>query len=608
MAYSIPKSTAKRIQNIEGFKGVDFTSSPLEVELQRSPNAVNIMNYDGYLQTRKGWKKLKKVGNKINGVWNVDIHKVVNGVEVIEEDFIIHSGTNLYMANTDFSEVVEVIGSYSMSDNISTGLYFGDKLLIFDGTRAIIFGKFDTDYRAKYLDTAGYIPLTSIARDENGGGKSYEAFNMISPYAQNSFLSTETQTQFKLDIVATSVTSVKILNEYGEYEEAQSGSWSYNNGIVTFNVAPGVSHILGRDNILITYMYNNTEEKNKINKCTIATLYGYDGDGNRIFLSGNNDLPNYEFYSNQSDCTYFPDVNYVRVGAEAIKGYLHLTNGKLAILKEHSDTDLSLYYHSYNMYDNVEVFPLKDGVRNLGCLGIRTTDNLLNDPLYLTPIGICAISTSESEAYAKEKSYFINGKLLKEENLDKAFGLAVSGKYYLSVNNHMYIADSRYVAYPKNALTQEYQYEWYYWENIPARILFSWNDKIYFGTEDGYICGFGDDYKDDGTAISAYFETPFLSLGSNLYSKTIKNLTLEYNLNEDTEQEFGYYQDEEGKNVITIAYDRKRMFPKTISEKEKIKKFMFVKFYVKSKPGSSKRICIENLSIEYTIVGRYKSD
>ena len=37
--YNIPSETKKYYYEIEDFKGVDFTSSPLQVDSRRSPNA-----------------------------------------------------------------------------------------------------------------------------------------------------------------------------------------------------------------------------------------------------------------------------------------------------------------------------------------------------------------------------------------------------------------------------------------------------------------------------------------------------------------------------------------------------------------------------------------
>lgn len=300
--YSIPTQSRKNYYRIDSFKGVDFTSSELDVDKGRSPNAKNIINNNGIIESRTGYKKINKIGNKINGVWNIDTP--------VEELFLIHSGTCLYQTSTDFSESVLVLNG--MSDSRSKGIYINGYLLIFDGTRAVVFSKFDgTNYEAKFLDNCGYIPLTSIARDVSGGGTDYEKFNMLSPYAMNSFLASKIETGlddegnptyknqdiFKLDKTnIVDIISVKVLKDDATWEEKIKNTdytYSLEKGEIYFS--PGESPVLGRDNVEITYKYDNSTEKNKINSCTIAELYGYESNNNRIFASGNKNFPNYDF-------------------------------------------------------------------------------------------------------------------------------------------------------------------------------------------------------------------------------------------------------------------------------------------------------------------------
>ena len=151
---------------------------------------------------------------------------------------------------------------------------------------------------------------------------------------------------------------------------------------------------------------------------------------------------------------------------------------------------------------------------------------MINDPLFLSSQGVFALTGSDGEKAIMQRSYYVNGKLLKENNLEDAIAISVDGKYYLGINNHVYIADSRYLSYPKHSKTEQYQYEWYYWDNIPARIFFSWNNKLYFGTQLGQICEFTDAYLDIDKPVEAYFETPFLDMGTNQYAKTIKRISL----------------------------------------------------------------------------------
>ena len=213
----------------------------------------------------------------------------------------------------------------------------------------------------------------------------------------------------------------------------------------------------------------------------------------------------------------------------------------------------------------------------------------------------------ENEKYAMQRSYYVNGKLLKENDLENAIGIAVDGKYYIGINNHVYIADSRYLSYPKNGKTEQYQYEWYYWENIPARVFFSWNNKLYFGTDDGRICEFNDSYLDIDTPVDAYWETPFLNANIDRYAKTIKRVDLFLNPGERTNITLGYELDDGDNEIITKLYENLvDDFPKTISEKERIKKFMFVKFYMKN--NTNIKMSFERLGFEYVLAGRYKGE
>lgn len=608
--FTVPKEKKKYIKEIANFLGVDFTSSPLEVDLRRSPDAKNIINNDGYNETRHGYEILAEFSDyNINGVWNVDTN--------IGDLFLVHAGTKLYQCNSDFSENTLVLSG--MSDNLSTGLYFNEYLIIFDGVRPVVFSCFDgINYEARFLDTCGYIPTTSVSRDANGSGTDYEPYNLICPYAVNTFLAQKVvsnlrsgenevdQNVFKLDRQGIqSIVSVEKLNANGEWITVQDYEYDLSAGEVYFT--PGESPILGRDNVRITYEYDNSSSKSKINKCNIATLYGYEGNGNRIFVSGNPDFPNYDYWCDQENPLYWPDDNFAKIGIQPITGYAKLNDGSLAILKRHSDTDNTIYYRTYNLLNNVEVFPLRDGVKNIGCVNFHSITNLLNDPLMLTTQGIFAIIGDNGEKYAMQRSYYVNGKLLKESNLENAYAIAVDGKYYLAINNHVYVADSRYLSYPKHSKTEQYQYEWWYWDSIPARILFQWNNKLYFGTADGKICGFNNNYLDDQTEIQAYWETPFMNFDYNQNSKSIKNVTLMLNTNTQSEITFGYFLDDGVKTTIAHEItDVSAIFPRTIHEKEKIKKFMFVKFYFQN--NTNKRMSFERLSIEYVIAGRYKGE
>lgn len=610
--YSIPSQKTKEYYTIKEFKGVDFTTSQIDVDVRRSSNAKNFINNDGYNEKRYGYDILATIGTKINGVWNIDTDK--------GDLFLVHSGKSLYQCTSDFKTSTLVLTG--MSDSKSKGIYLHGYLVIFDGTRVVVFSKFDgTNYEAKFADECGYIPTTSIARDNAGGGTKYEDKNLFSPYVKNTFISAKietglddegnpiyvNQTTFKLDEHnIDEITLVRKLNSEGDWEKVTDYTFDLTKGEVYFT--PGEPPVLGRDNVEITYKKKISDNAKKINQCTIAELYGYEGNGNRIFVTGNKNFPNYDFWCKDEEPLYWPDNNLARVGTEPIVGYARLNDGTLAILKKQSDTDCTIYYRNYNLLNSDEVFPLQDGVKNIGCISGETVNNLLNDPLMLTPQGVYAVIGNNGEKFAMQRSYYVNGKLLKEPNLDDAISIVVDGKYYLGINNHVYIADSRYLSYPKHAKTEQYQYEWWYWENIPARVFFSWNNKLYFGTNDGKICTFGTTYKDGNQKnVECYWETPFLDFDTNDYAKTIKTVTLVLNPKQESDITLSYELDDGTSEIINKEYSNlSDTFPKTIREKERIKKFMFVKFIMESK--TNKRSSFERLSLEYVFAGKYKGE
>lgn len=617
--YNIPAGDTKRVYSIEEFKGVDFTSSPIDVDVKRSPNAKNLINIRGFNETRPGYQSLYQFIQRINGVWQIDTDT--------EELFLVHSGTKLYQCSIDFKQIVEVISG--MNDERSFGIYFNDKLVIFDGKRAIIFGKNGESYSAQFIDECGYIPTTSVQRDKSGGGKDYEKINLMSPYRINTFLSEKIklengtnedgttkyeekdQVDFKLEESGIDeISLVEKLTALGEWQVVPDTDYIFNasTSTVTFKEAPGESPVLGRDNISIRYKKVVKEDSDKINRCKIITLFGYDGANNRIFATGNPMFKNWDFYCEQEDPTYWADENITKVGTEAIVGYSRLNDGTLITLKKHSDTDCTAFSRTSNLLNDVEVFPLKSGAKNIGCVSSYANANLKNDPLVLTEDGVYALISSDGEKYAMQRSYYVNGKLLKEEHLENATSISIGEKYYLSINGHMYIADSRYLSYPKNAKTEQYQYEWWYWDNIPARVLFSWNNQLFFGTEDGRICKFMENnYLDNANPIDAYWETPFLNLGYNQYAKTIRKVILISNPYPKAEITFGYKLPDETNEIIRKEYlELKDNFPKTIQEKEKIKKFQFIKFFFSNQ--TTNKMTFERLILEYVLAGQYRGE
>jgi hypothetical protein len=103
------------------------------------------------------------------------------------------------------------------------------------------------------------------------------------------------------------------------------------------------------------------------------------------------------------------------------------------------------------------------------------------------------------------------------------------GYLIVCIGSNVYVANSR----QRYASGNSYEYEWYYWTNIPARCFCVDGDALYFGTADGNLCRFNNDmvdangdiqmtaYNDNGAAITAEWSTKLDDDGDFMTYKTM---------------------------------------------------------------------------------------
>ena len=608
--FNIPASPATFEANLTGFLGVDFSSSITDIDKRRSPRGHNFINTNGTIEKRNGYKILAYLGQEanINGIWNVD---AVDG-----EYFVVHCGTKLYEMQTDFSSYTELL--IGLADRKSQGVVINSKLLILDGKRAIVYDLLKVNDKVKYLDEIGYIPTTQIARAPNGtASQSYDSINLLQDSRINLFTSNETDKTYQLaETNITDVEKVEILNENAEWV-VQSAITNYSvdleKGQVIFKDVIGKPPVDDRDNVRIKYKVVNESNKAQVNKCTIMSVYGYAGANNRIFLAGNPDFANIVMHSHIDDITYIPVENITKIGLEIvpISGFARLLNGNLGILKPQSDTDSTLFEMGYATYNGTEAFPLKGSVKGEGNISQHAIDVLINEPLILTPNGVFALNsaTLSDEIYVYHKSYYIDNKLKQEPNLENAVGIVNDGKYYLAINDHVYVADSRFKSSSNNSRYSNYQYEWFYWINLPVKVWFVWNNELYFGDKSGNICKFRDDndanrFKDDTKNVEAEWNSVILDLNSPAHKKNIKRVALSSNPT-NSKLVVGYRLKGGDKQVLSKEYINST-YPKTTMIRKKAKKLSFFSLYVENKENSN--MSFNSICVVYTVGSYYKGD
>lgn len=516
-SFPIPKSPSRSILTIDTFLGADFTNSPAAVDESRSPNCKNmIRDVPGKVRKCMGYKTIDTYDEQING------YHSIHG----DEYGIVHAGTKLYHNG---------VLKYSDANNArSRSWQFDNKLYIIDGKKMLVWD----GENIKLSSDVAKIPTVTIAKKPSGGGTSYEDLNLIQPGFTELFLGTESDTAYHLTFGGLDATTVKawILNSSGTWVEKIEGTdftVDRENGIINFTSAPGVSPVTGEDNVKITAYRTVSGYADRINKCSIGIQYGINGAMDRLFLSGNPDYINQDWFSEQNDPTYFADTSYGSLGTakSAIMGY-SVINNYLAAHKDENETDQFIVLREGVIVNDKPAFRTVNTLQGAGAIAKDSFGYLSSEPLFLTRLGVYAITAQDitGEKYGQNRSFYLNGRLLDESNLEKAFAFVYKDMYWLCVNDVAYILDGLQPLQTDKSLPYSTrQYVGFYRTNIPANCMWEKEGELYFGTKDGRICKFYTDpdalesYNDDGKAIECIWETPDID-GKLFY----KNKTFRY--------------------------------------------------------------------------------
>ena len=518
VTFDVPSSPKRSVAVIDEFLGVDFTNSPSNVDLKKSPNGVNmIRDVPGKVRKCMGYETIATYDARINGA------HFRHG----DDEYLIHSGTKLYKGEATL--YTDMNDARSKSWQIEDSLYIvdGKTLLVYDGSTV------------KKASDSAYIPTLTIAKAPSGGGEQYEPLNLLQPGFTELFVGTATDKTFQLSFSGLDSKAVQawILNSSGDWVQKTEGtdfSVNRSTGSVTFTTAPGVSPVSGEDNVKITAFRTVAGYADRINKCKIGILFGVNGAADRIFLSGNPDYINYDWYCDYNNPLYWPDTGYATLGTakSAIVGY-SIINDRLAAHKDSMEDDRNVILREGDITDNEPTFKIVNTLQGAGAVAPYSFAYLANEPLFLTDLGIYAITPQDitGEKYSQNRSFFLNGKLLEEPNMSEAYACVFKDLYWLCLNNVAYILDGlQPIQTDKSLPYATRQYVGFYRTNLPARVMWTHDSRLYFGTSDGKVCRFFDDpvtltsYNDNGQPIHAIWDTP--DFYGNLFykNKTFRHL------------------------------------------------------------------------------------
>lgn len=565
--FNIPNSPTKQVYEATNFLGADFTSEASTVDDTKSPNVENmIRSVPGKIRKRMGYKLFADYGECIYGVhhlsttdtwlihagnklYNLTAPKGSKWIDHVNNFIVDHDATpnNILFQNGDVSITLVYTG---MARHRSVSFQLNQKLVILDGTKIRIYD----GSTVRPVEEIAYIPTLTIGKDYTGGGTDYEPLNLLQPgfieqfYVKSDQASVKT---FQLTFGGLDSTAVKawILDGNGNWQLKTEGthfSVNRSTGVVTFTAAPGASPITGEDNVKIQAYRTVSGYADRINHCTIGAMFGVNGAGDRLFVSGNPDQGsnngelftyiNCDWFSQQYDPTYFADVWYSKLGSDtsAIMGY-SIINNYLAAHKDYNELTQSILIREGDLVDDEPVFKLINTLQGAGAISKYCFSYLATEPVFLTRLGVYAVTAQDitGEKYAQDRSYYLEGKLLKENNLAEAIAYSWKDYYILAINNHLYILDGlQPIHTDRSRPYATRQYVGFYFTNVPATCLFEINGELFFGATDGKVFKWNtdekalDSYNDNGTAINAVWETADISEKLFYKKKTYRYVAL----------------------------------------------------------------------------------
>lgn len=278
------------------------------------------------------------------------------------------------------------------------------------------------------------------------------------------------------------------------------GEVDYRNATITFTEATTAP--TDQDNIVVRYKYRDERyNAEKIGKGRVSVVYGVGGNRDRLFVSGEEKNAAVDYHSESGEWTYFAPDGYCKLSTSGtVATYLATHDGLLTVVKngsgpnafwrvgewvtEQTEIDGDVYRTKRAVFALTRTAtlpkPSADG----------TAGYLDSDVLYLAENGLYRVMTNAltDDKKAMRLSAPIEGVLFGEESRATVHDL----RYYASNGREVFVGDSRY----RLAMDSDSNYEWTKYAIEGVRVWYTSGDALSFGTVDGRLCTFGEDYED----------------------------------------------------------------------------------------------------------------
>ena len=541
-AYRFPQSIRQSVFQVKDFLGVDFTTHESEVNLKRSPDAVNLISgQTGSMDKRFGTKIEQTFPFTIQAMTNISYQYMEyndpdrpqdGGSSSVMDASIVVCFNNfgnavIYLGtpNTTLQMLVENGTNYSLSNFTESGLFTNVdsrlRLLKMDDHNYLLLGasrlclihlRENNSNPSMHGDSFlgngsftganqfGYvvdfqpcpniqflhfhIPITSIGRSPNGlVATPFEiGENILSSWVGNHFLANGSATVFVLSKFISMLSTVKVYLRLNGVWILQTTGFTASNsggvGIITFASAPAVPTVSGEDNVKVVFAIVPTTID--INRFSNFAYFGHNGEANYAFVSV--DGTNRDYRIRLKDW-YLDENSFSDLGSSLsnIMGYSLYGNFLVTHTKKIGENP-TIFLRTASLDDKGEVvFPIQVGMVGVGAISHDTFASLRGDIMWLSEYGVVSLVTnniSNTQAI-QDRGFYINSKVNKESAPIMSIAFTYQNKYFLCVNGNMYVADSRKRHSETLSFSESFQYDWYYFENVNVWDYYIHNDILF---------------------------------------------------------------------------------------------------------------------------------
>ncbi|AGY48256.1 hypothetical protein Pony_15 [Bacillus phage Pony] len=508
---------------VEPFLGLNVSQAAEQINDHQSPDLLNvIVSKTGNLDKRTGYKKAFTTSLGSGRITGMYLYRKIDDTKV----FLFGWDTKLYKLENG----APVLLSSTFSGNELSFFVMNNKCYIQDGTKMQV-----TD-GVTVSDIVPYIPTVSISKTPLGGGTPFEDFNLLGGGFKDSFSGDGTAKDYQLSFSGIDADKVTATVDGANKVEGTDFTVNRTSGKVTFTTAP----TKGTNNVIITGYKRRQDLERKIHKCRINVLYGGAND-TRVFVAGNVDLLNVMYGSGVNDPTYFPENRFYQVGADSeyIMNFAKQFD-TLVIIKERS-----IWGMSFELKDGVPSYPTKPLNDTTGAVSRNSVQVLDNTPVMFNDKGVFSLTSSNvrDERNVSLISEDINPALLVEANKQNAKTIDYDRKYFLALNNRVYVYDYDIKS-------------WYQFDNINACNFLEVDGRLYFGALDkGMIYMFMKPtdtypYNDDGKAINAYWKSKLFTFDADELKKMVDKVFFSLKVGKASSADLYYITNKKYSNLI----------------------------------------------------------